>query len=66
MHLHCTNQSSICIEFKKSINMRKIEYYDPYCSSYIGKSKCLKDNGDDSGNCDMSCGGCAYFTDFHA
>lgn len=59
------NQSYICNTLKKSINMRKYEYYDPDCSSYNGKSKWLKDNGDDSGDCDMSCSGCAYFYDCH-
>ncbi len=47
--------------------MYKKEFYDddPDCSSYNGKSKWLQDNGDDSGDCDMSCSGCAYFYDCH-
>lgn len=45
--------------------MRKYENFDDDSvrNSYNGKAKWLRDNGDDSGDCDMSCGGCAYFHD---
>lgn len=47
--------------------MKKNEYFDddPDCSSYSGKSKWLRDNGHDSGDCDYDCNGCGYFTDCH-
>lgn len=34
-------------------------------NSFNGKSQWLRDNGDDSGNCDRDCRGCAYFTNCH-